>query len=48
MMKTQAISQYFQNKLKFVTWNRFVIPSLFAVTLLRFRNLGHRTIRHWD
>ena len=47
-MKAQTIYKYFQSKLKFVNSDKFIIPSLFAVTLLRFRNLGHKPIKYWD
>ena len=43
-METQKL----QNKLKFINRDRFIIPALFVVTLLRFRNLGHRLITYWD
>jgi len=40
--------QELQNKLRSINRDRFIIPSLFVVTLLRFRNLGHRLITYWD
>lgn len=46
--KIQETIRYLQHKLRFVTSNAFVIPSLFLVTLLRFRNLGHKPIKYWD
>lgn len=40
--------QTLKNKLRLVNSDKFIIPSLFVVTLLRFRNLGHRLITYWD
>ena len=40
--------QYFRKKLKFITYNRVFIFSLFIANLLKFRNLGHKTIKYWD
>jgi len=40
--------QSIRNKLASINGNWFAIPILFLVSLLRFRNLGHKTIKYWD
>lgn len=48
VVSIQDMTQYFRKKLKFVTYNRVFIFSLFIANLLKFRNLGHKTIKYWD
>lgn len=47
-MKAQDTIQYLRRKLRFVTCDRLVILTLFATTLLKLRNLGHKSIWPWD
>ena len=47
-MRTQAVTQYLLHKLRFITCNRLIVLSLLTTTLLKLRNLGHKSIRLWD
>ena len=47
-MKTQGMIEYLRSKLGFVNRDSFIVPVLFITTLLRFRNLGHKSIKYWD
>ncbi len=42
------MTQYLRKKLEFITYDRVFIFSLFIANLLKFRNLGHKTIKYWD
>jgi len=46
--RIQIAIQYLRHKLRFITCNRLIILSLFIAALLKFRNLGHKTIKYWD
>lgn len=47
-MQIRDIDQYLQHRLRFITCNRLFGVSLLATTLLKLRNLGHRSIALWD
>ena len=48
IFRNQNIIQYLRHKLRFLNSNIFIMLFLFAITMLRFRNLGHQTIKYWD
>lgn len=47
-MKIRDITQYLQCRLKFITCNRLFGASLLVTTLLKLRNLVHKSITLWD
>jgi len=48
VMQIRHINQYLQHRLRFITCNRLFGVSLLFTTLLKLRNLGHRSIALWD
>ena len=48
MLRNPNLAQYMERSLKYLNNNIAIMSYLFIIALLRFRNLGHKTITYWD
>jgi hypothetical protein len=48
LMKIPCMIEYLRGKLGTISDDKFIVPVLFFTTLLRFRSLGHESIKYWS